>query len=109
MGPIVDERLGNYYYWYRARKDFNGERVLFWASGLSMLEKRGKIENAPVQGKVLRVKYPSGKYGSKDSGVAFPWIFQGKYDELTLTYRVRLGRVPVYNLWKIAGVVRRNR
>jgi len=80
---------GNYYNWYRARKDFNGERVLFWASGLSVLEQRGKIVNDPVQGKVLRVKYPTGKYGSKDSGVAFPWILRGKYEELTLTYRVK--------------------
>jgi hypothetical protein len=79
----------NYYDWYRARKDFNGERLLFWASGLSLLEQRGKIVNDPVQGKVLRVKYPSGKYGSKDSGVAFPWILSGKYEELVLSYRVK--------------------
>jgi hypothetical protein len=80
---------GNYYTWYRARKDFNGERVFFWASGLSIFEQRGKIVNDPVQGKILRVKYPSGKYGSKDSGVAFPWILKGKYEELTLSYRVK--------------------
>jgi len=80
---------GNYYNWYRARKDFNGERVLFWASGLSVFEKRGKIENDLVQGKVLRVKYPSGKFGSKYSGVVFPWILRSKYDELTLSYRVK--------------------
>ena len=80
---------GNYYNWYRVRKDFNGERLLFWASGLSFLEQRGKIVNDSVQGKVLRVKYPSGKYGSKDSGVAFPWILKGKYEELNLSYRVK--------------------
>ena len=80
---------GNYYNWYRVRKDFNGDRVLFWASGLSALEKRGKIVNDSSQGKVLRVKYPSGKYGSKDSGVAFPWILKGKYEDLTLSYRVK--------------------
>lgn len=80
---------GNYYYWHRVRKDFNGERVLFWASGLSVLEKRGRIVNDPIQGRVLRVKYPSGKYGSKDSGVAFPWILRGKYEELNLSYRVK--------------------
>jgi len=80
---------GNYYNWVRVRQDFNGERVLFWASGLSAIEQRGKIVNDAVQGKVLRVKYPAGKFGSQDSGVAFPWILKGKYDELTLSYRLK--------------------
>jgi hypothetical protein len=80
---------GNYYNWYRARKDFNGDRILFWASGLSIFEKRGKIVSDPLQGKVLRVKYPAGKFRSKDSGVTFPWILRGKYEELTLSYKVK--------------------
>ena len=79
----------NLYNWYRARADFNGNRALFWASGLSVVERRGRIVDDAVQGRVLRVKYPSGKFRSKDSGVSFPWILRGKYEELNLTYRVR--------------------
>lgn len=79
----------NYYYWHRARMDFNGDRPLFWASGLSIAEKRGKIVDTPEQGKVLRVKYPKGAYGSKDSGVSFPWILKGSYGEMNLSYRVK--------------------
>ncbi len=80
---------GNYYTWSRARTDFNGWRPLFWASGLSVLEKRGRIVGAAERGNVLRVKYPAGKFGSADSGVSFPWLLRGRYQELTLRYRVR--------------------
>lgn len=79
----------NYYFWPRARADFNGQRALFWAAGLSPFEKRGRIVETPEQGRVLRVKYPAGKFGTRDSGVAFPWLLHGRYPELHLSYRVQ--------------------
>lgn len=80
---------GNYYTWSRARSDFGGWRPLFWAAGLSLVEKRGRIVSAAERGNVLRVKYPAGKFGSAESGVSFPWLLAGRYQELTLRYLVR--------------------
>ncbi len=78
----------NYYTWDRARADFNGDRIFFWASGLAFWENRGRVVQDAEQGKVLRVKYPAGEFGSANSGVSFPWVFKGEYEELFLTYRV---------------------
>jgi hypothetical protein len=80
---------GNDYTWFRARSDFGGWRPLFWASGLSVLERRGRIVSAPGRRNVLRVRYPAGRYGSAESGVSFPWLLEGRYQELTLRYLVR--------------------
>jgi hypothetical protein len=80
---------GNHYTWWRARSDFNGWRPLFWASGLSFLERRGRIVHDGQGGNVLQVKYPEAKFGSRDSGVSFPWLLKGKYEALHLTYRVK--------------------
>jgi hypothetical protein len=79
----------NEYTWLRARSDFNGWRPLFWAAGLSVLERRGRIVSTAEQGRVLRVTYPAGKFGSAESGVSFPWLLSGRYEELLLSYRVR--------------------
>ncbi len=79
----------NYYTWSRARSDFNGWRLLFWASGLSLLERRGRIVADGAQGNVLRITYPAGKFGSAESGTAFPWLLGGRYEELALQYRVK--------------------
>ncbi len=78
----------NYYIWPMARKDFNGKRPLFWAAGLSLLERRGKIIQTQEQSNVLRVKYPANKYGSANSGASFPWILKKEYEELSLRYRI---------------------
>ncbi|MGH7676312.1 MAG: polysaccharide lyase, partial [Gemmatimonadales bacterium] len=80
---------GNSYTWSRARSDFNGWRALFWASGLSVFDRRARIINGGAQGKVLRVTYPAGKFGSAESGVSFPWLLAGRYEELRLGYRVK--------------------
>lgn len=80
---------GNYYIWPRARDDFNGHRWLFYAIGLSIFERRGRIVSDAGTGRALRVKYPAGKYGARDSGVTFPWSLRGSYEELTLEYRVK--------------------
>jgi hypothetical protein len=86
----------NLYTWYRARADFNGNRALFWASGLSIFERRGRIVTTAEQGKALRVTYPAGKFGSRDSGASFPWILEGAYEDLHLTYRVKFGEGFLY-------------
>jgi len=79
----------NLYVWSRARADFNGWRPLFWASGLSVFEKRARIVEAAEEGNALRVKYPAGRFGSAESGVTFPWLLRGRYEDLVLSYRVR--------------------
>jgi hypothetical protein len=79
----------NYYTWPRARRDFNGYRLTFYAWGLSFLERRGRIVDDFEQGRVLRVTYPAGSYGASRSGVTFPWHLQGEYGTLELHYKVK--------------------
>jgi len=79
----------NLYNWTRAREDFNGYRFNFWAAGLSIAEQRARVIKTAEQGKVLQVKYPAGGVGTKESGVAFPWVLKCGYRELNLSYRVR--------------------
>lgn len=79
----------NSYTWSRARSDFNGWRPLFWASGLSLLERRGRIVADGAQGNALRITYPASRFGSAESGAAFPWLLGGRYEELSLQYRVK--------------------
>jgi len=79
----------NWYTWPRARDDFNGHRLLFWAIGLSFLEQRARVVGDAAAGRVLRIKYPAHRYGARSSGASFPWIFRRGYEELQLEYRVK--------------------
>ncbi|HSG82104.1 MAG TPA: hypothetical protein VLC48_07635 [Gemmatimonadota bacterium] len=79
----------NYYYWPRARDDFNGHRLTFYAYGLSIFERRGRIVSDALQGRTLRAKYPAGGVGTSHSGVTFTWHLRGEYEELELSYRLK--------------------
>lgn len=75
--------------------DFTGEAWLErfspvgappWTEGL---ERARRVFDEESGRYVLEVEYPKGKYGNAETGAQWPAYFGGRFDTLTLTYRVR--------------------